>query len=76
MARAMNVGSRPKIRLGFEVRALHFDEIKKRCTLIKANHKYPWHVLETEACQQPVRSEAGRTPGGGSNIISMCIDTK
>jgi hypothetical protein len=51
MARAMNVGSRPKIMLGFEVRALYFDEIKKQHTLINANHKYPWHVLETEACR-------------------------
>ena len=56
----MKVGSRPKIMLGFEVRALYFDEIKKRRTLINANHKYPWHVLETEACRRPVRSEAGR----------------
>ena len=70
------MGLRPKIRLGFEVRALHFDEIKKQHTLIKANHKYPWHVWETEACWRPVRSEAGRTPGEGSNIISMHIDTK
>ena len=46
--------------LGFEVRALYFDEIKKRRTLIHANHKYPWHVLETEACRRLVRSEAGR----------------
>src|SRR5882724_7833109 len=76
MVREMNVGSRPRIRLGFKVRALHFDEIKKQHTLINANHKSPWDVWETEACQQPVQSEAGRRIKDNLNTYRYAIRGK